>query len=147
MAIGIIKIAMSLLSRVSHERSLTVEIGVGDHRFFGEALVDSGNFLCDPMDGSAVVLIKRSAASRLFPEAFLEERADLLDEEYRKKLRLIPVRLVGGRRILFGIRPDAFLIRRKKGSEGVRVVVAYDKEEGSYEGFSVLIPSVVADRG
>lgn len=145
LAIGILRLVVSLLEGSVKAKSCEVEIRIGTHRFFGSALIDSGNFLKDPLDGSSVVLIKRSAAERLLSGAFLSEDAAALSAEDRKKMRLIPIRVMGVQRILFGIRPDDFCIVYQKKKEHVKVVVAYDKEEGDYEGYSVLISSAIAE--
>lgn len=145
LAIGILRIAISLLSHTGSVRSREIEIVIEEKRYLGSALVDSGSFLRDPLDGSAVALIKPSVARRLLPPAFINEDAAALSDAYRKKLRLIPVRMVGGQRILFGIRPDDFCIFNGKKKEHLRVIIAYDKEEGDYEGYSVLIPLAIAE--
>ena len=145
LSIGVLRLAVSLLEGSAKAKSCEVEIRIGDCRFFGSALIDSGNFLRDPLDGSSVVLIKHRAAVRLLPSAFLAENTAALSEEYRKRLRLIPIRVMGVQRILFGIRPDDFSIFYKKKKEHLRVVVAYDKEDGDYEGYSVLISSAIAE--
>lgn len=142
---GILRLALALLSHTSAEHTKEVEIEVAGQVFSGSALVDSGSFLRDPIDGTSVVLVKALVARRLFPAAFLSEDTDSLPEEYRKKLRLIPIRIMGTQRILFGIRPDDFSVIRGKKKEHVRVIIAYDREEGNYEGYSVLIPSAVAE--
>ena len=147
LAIGILRFSMGFLSHARAEKSLFVEIFVGEKSYAGAALVDSGNFLRDPFDGTAVVLIKPSAARRLLPEPFLSENTEALGAEYQKKLRLIPVRVMGVQRILFGLRPDRFYIVRGGRREQIRVIIAYDKEEGSFEGYSVLIPSAVTENG
>ena len=145
LAIGILRLAVSLLEGSAKAKSCEVEIRIDEHRFFGSALIDSGNFLKDPLDGSSVVLIKRGVAARLLSDAFLSEDASALSEKERKKLRLIPIRVMGVQRILFGIRPDDFCIVYQKKKERVKVVIAYDKEEGDYEGYSVLISSSIAE--
>ena len=145
LALGILRLAVSLLESGAHEKSCEVEIRIGEKRFFGSALVDSGNFLRDPLDGASVVLIKSRVAERLLPSAFLSEDISALEKEHQKKLRLIPVRIMGSQRILLGIRPDDFSIFLKRKKEHVRVTVAYDKEKGDYEGYSVLISSSIAE--
>ena len=145
LAIGILRISISLLSHTGSADSREVEIVIAGKRFQANALVDSGNLLRDPMDGSAVVLIKPCVARHLLPPAFLNEDVSALTEEYQKRLRLIPVRMVGAQRILFGIRPDAFFVLKGKTKEPVRVLIAYDKEEGDYGGYAVLIPSAIVD--
>lgn len=145
LALGILRLAVSLLESGAHEKSCEVEIRIGEKRFFGSALVDSGNFLRDPLDGASVVLIKSRVAERLLPSAFLSEDIAALEKDHQKKLRLIPVRIMGSQRILLGIRPDDFSIFLKKKKEHVRVTVAYDKEKGDYEGYSVLISSSIAE--
>ena len=110
LAIGILRVSVSLLSHASGAQSREVEIVIEGKRFFGSALVDSGSFLRDPLDGTAVVLIKPLVARQLLPPAFINENADALSQEYKKRLRLIPVRMVGVQKILFGIRPDDFCL-------------------------------------
>ena len=144
LALGILRLAMALLSGASGEESLEIGITVMGRRYYGSALVDSGCFLCDPLDGTAVVLIKRGVAERLLPDEFLFENMSSIPEEYKKKLRLIPIRVFGAQRILTGIRPDDFYICKNSKKERVRVVLAYDKEDGDYEGYKVLIPSAIA---
>ena len=52
---------------------------------------------------------------------------------------------MGVQRILFGLRPDDFCVIYKKKKEHLRVVIAYDKEDGDYEGYSVLISSAIVE--
>ena len=143
-ALGILRLAMALLEGSRGEQSVEIGISVMGKSYYGAALVDSGCFLRDPLDGTDVVLIKKSVAARLLPEAFICESTDGLSDTYRKKLRFIPMRVLGAQRILFGIRPDDFFIMRNNKKERIRVVLAYDKEEGDYEGYKVLIPAAVA---
>lgn len=145
LAIGIVRMSISLLSHASGEQAREVEIIIDGKTVRASALVDSGNFLRDPLDGSAVALIKPSVARRLLPTAFLNEEVENLSAEYQKKLRLIPVRMVGVQKIMFGIRPDAFTVLCGKKKERLRVIIAYDKEDGDYKGYPILIPSAVVE--
>ena len=77
-------------------------------------------------------------------EALLLENTSRIPAEYQRRLRLIPMRVFGTQRILFGIRPDDFFVCKNNKKEHVRVVLAYDKEDGDYEGYKVLIPSAIA---
>ena len=144
LALGILRLAMALLSGASGEESVEVGITVMGRRYYGAALVDSGCFLSDPLDGTAVVLMKRGVAARLLPDELLLENMSRIPDEYKKKLRLIPIRVFGAQRILTGIRPDDFYICKNSKKERIRVVLAYDKEDGDYEGYKLLIPSAIA---
>ena len=144
LSLGVLRFVTALLEGRGSEKSVEIGITVMGNRYYGAALVDSGCFLCDPLDGTEVVLIKRSVAARLLPPAFLSESVDALPEQIRKRLRFIPMRVPGARRILLGIRPDSFFVIKNKKRESVRVVLAYDKEEGDYEGYKILIPAAVA---
>ena len=88
--------------------------------------------------------MKRGVAARLLPDELLLENMSRIPEEYKKKLRLIPIRVFGAQRILTGIRPDDFYICKNSKKERIRVVLAYDKEDGDYEGYKLLIPSAIA---
>lgn len=142
-ALGVLRLAMALLAGGAGEENVEIGISFMGKRYYGAALVDSGCFLCDPLDGTAVVLIKRAVAARLFSDAFLLEDMRGISEEYKSKLRLIPIRIFGAQRILFGIRPDDFYICKNNKKERVRVIIAYDKEDGDYEGYKALIPSAI----
>ena len=95
-------------------------------------LCDSGSSACEPIGGLPAVLVKRRAAGELGP---------LLDRTVRGErtglcLRMIPVKGLGGERLLPGFIPD----RVEIGGEERAAAVALDGEGERYGGAEALIP-------
>ncbi len=73
-------------------------------------LCDSGNFLCEPISGRPVMILRHESFSALMSERFMkiltERTPELLSEEERRIIRFIPMQSVGGTGMLIGILPD-----------------------------------------
>ena len=65
---------------------------------------------------------------------------DLLDDDYRKRIRLIPVTRLGSTHIVTGVRADSVTVSNGKRCEEVSFTVGIDNEEGTYGGYEVLAP-------
>lgn len=110
----------------------------GDNTYEGKALIDSGNLLHDPLSGTPVVLILAGEA-----RTFAGEQTDTL---YRGivsgsgGVRAVPVRSVGGTRMLYGfLCPEVAVTFR--GRTGVRrAVICVDHDTENYGGCGVLLP-------
>lgn len=98
------------------EAEITVTLGNRSVTFAG--LVDSGNLLCDPLDGKPVIPVQAPVAAPLFSAelaACLREgstdpvRLRALPEAAR--LRIVPAATATGQSLLIGIRPDRVIIR------------------------------------
>jgi stage II sporulation protein GA (sporulation sigma-E factor processing peptidase) len=141
-AIGALKLLIMILSGSKDEKSVTLSIKIGDKSCTTEALVDTGNLVKDPMSMCPVVFLKKSFAGHIFPTAVLNlERLDTLPQDYRRRIRLIPVTRNGETHVITGVRAD--LVEISSGSETVSVdmTVAIDREEGSFGGYFALVPS------
>ncbi len=95
-------------------------------------LCDTGSFACDPIGGEPAVLVKRRALGEL---GILAERA-ARGESTGLRLRMIPVKGVGGERLLPGFLPDRILI----GGVERAAAVAVDGEGERYGEADALIP-------
>ena len=95
-------------------------------------LCDTGSSACEPIGGLPAVLVKRKALGEL---ARLSERA-AGGENTGMRLRMIPVKGVGGERLLPGFIPDRILI----GGVERAAAVAVDGEGERYGTFDALIP-------
>ena len=98
-------------------------------------LCDSGSFACEPIGGLPAVLVKRSAAGEI---ASLVERA-CRGEMVGLRLRMIPVKGLGGERLLPGFIPDRIRI---DGDER-EAAVALDGEGERYGDAEALIPGAL----
>lgn len=90
------------------------------------ALVDTGNYLADPISGCPAAVIDRTAARGLLPKDFRAEdsAADCmasLPEEYRARARLLPIRTVTGEGMVLAFRVDRLCVtpvgERENGEE------------------------------
>ncbi len=143
-SIGVFKMIVSFFSNIEGEDSVEIEVCFCGKTLRTEAFVDSGNLAIDPMDMRPVMLIKESAARDLFPESVVSLRdPDLLSREERRRIRLIPISRGGTTHVLTGVRTDGVCVVMDGALEPISVTVAIDKEEGSYGGFDVLVPSAV----
>jgi len=133
---GLIRLIFLSLSGSADERNVELIIS-----FFGKAvkvtaLTDSGNLAIDPMTLKPVVFIKSDAC------VWLGKDNDILeskDPEIQKRIRIIPIKGIGGSRLLTALRCDYIEIIGK-GQRIKDVVVAIDDEEGSYGGYVALVP-------
>jgi stage II sporulation protein GA (sporulation sigma-E factor processing peptidase) len=124
--------------RTIRERTYAdVEIGLEGKTVTVKGMVDTGNFLKDPLTGKPVLIISAAAAKQLLPDELVEEavnveKAQILPEKivgsnYANRIRMIPFRSVGEERgYLVGIRPDSIRIGIDRGKGSDRTMEASD---------------------
>lgn len=144
LSIGVIRLLTMIFTDIMGEKTVTVSITIADTTVETEAMLDSGNMVKDPMNMKPVLFIKPALALRLVPKCVAElTELDLLDSDYRKRIRLIPVTRMNGTHVMTGIRPDKVTVIRGKDREEVDFTVAIDKEGGTYGGYEALLPFAV----
>ena len=144
LSIGVIRLLTMIFTDIMGEKCVTVSITIADTTVETEAMLDSGNMVKDPMNMKPVLFIKPALALRLVPKCVAElTDLDLLDTDYRKRIRLIPVTRMSGTHVMTGIRPDRVTVTRGKLREDVDFTVAIDKEGGTYGGYEALLPFAV----
>ncbi len=98
-----------------------VEINMEGRAVTMKGMVDTGNFLTDPLTGKPVMIISAAAAKRFLPveivdEAINEKNGQILSEvlmrsDYASRIRMIPYQSIGEEKgYLVGIRPDVIRI-------------------------------------
>ncbi len=97
------------------------------------ALTDSGNLLREPISSLPVVIVSHTAVSQF---------ALVPDRESNLHVRLIPMKSVGGERLLYGFLPDIITV---DGAE-VRAVVAVDNENNSFGDCAGIVPQSLVGR-
>ena len=136
---------VSFFSNIESDGACKIEIEFLGKSYTTEAFIDSGNLALDPMDMRPVLFLKKEIAKKILPEAVTElYDPDLLDREIRKRIRLIPISKFGATHVLTGVRVDKVnVVVDDKGDkkEEISVIVAIDKEEGTYGGYYALVPS------
>lgn len=132
---GILRLILIVFSSTKTETNAKIKISILGKETVTEALVDSGNLVCDPIDSSAVVIVKRSAISDL-----IGNKCILEDEKLKTKIRIVPTKTVVGEKILIGIKSDYISIEMEN-LKFENTTIAIDEEEGTFGGYSALLPS------
>ena len=108
--------------RLIRERTFAdVEIVMEGRSVTMKGMVDTGNFLSDPLTGKPVMIISASAAKQLLPDDFVDEAVKeknaqilsdvLINSGYASRIRMISYQSIGEERgYLVGIRPDSIRI-------------------------------------
>ena len=143
---GILRIAISFFGGFIKERSVKLSAELLGIRFSQDALVDSGNYLKDPIDGTPVTLVKAGALNKRLEGKTFSEILELIEPRFKTKIRLIPTNSIGGKRLLVGVLSDIKVKSKfKKKDLVLKTVIAIDEEEGSYAGYSAIIPASFLD--
>ena len=147
LSLGVFKLFIAVFtSRGVRGGSAELEVSLlGKKTTFG-AFVDSGNLLCDPMDMKPIMLIKEGLAKKMLPSALISGNISLLGDGIKPRVRLIPQSGADGVKLLMGVRPDCVkIIKKNKTLEDIDVIIAIDKEGGTYGGYEALLPSSVTE--
>ncbi len=111
-----------------------VEIFIGEKKVKSKGMVDSGNFLREPISGNMAFIATLKLAGEFFPSEITEvlnqwedgqQCYDALHEKkLAKRMRLIPYNSVQGQRgMMLGVKPDLVILR--KGQEERRLMDIY----------------------
>ncbi len=147
LSIGVLRLFSALLGESRAESVCSVRVELFGRSVTVDALVDSGNLVRDPMDGKAVILVKSEVLSALSVDPSDLLSTDMADERLRKRIRLIPCHMGGECKLLYGIRADRICASEKgKNKENISALIGWDKEDGTYGGYTALVPSAVMER-
>ena len=137
---GVIRLSFSVLRGSISEKNaeFTVKLLGKTQSFTG--FIDSGNLVIDPISGSPVILIKRSAFDLTDKSSAI---TDTEDRELQKRIRIIPTSSIGGKKILYGIRVDEVEFAGKHTCKYTGSIIALDECSGDYHGYNALIPSSI----
>ncbi len=135
------------LKRKSVRKNCRLELCYGSRVGSFSALCDSGNMLREPISNKLCVIVELRAARTFLPSDMLaaieQRRSELLLPENARRLRVIPVRTVGGGGMLYAFRMDGVRVDMGKGFREVDAFVAFCTEELK-GGVSALVPSELA---
>ncbi len=128
---------------------VTVTLGGRSQTFAG--LVDTGNLLCDPVGGQAVICARPEALSALFAPAVRDAMAAgdptaLVNTPDARRLRCIPTETATGGGMLIGFRPDGvtLALHDKDTPRAVDATVAVmPKGSPPESGTEALVPAVL----
>ena len=139
MTIMLLKLLIMLLERRKMLRSARLCFMLFGVKYDMDALVDTGCFLVEPLSGKLVFLVKRSAMSKDgMPR--LDDALAGDDLEWKKRMRLIPYKSLGGSRMLVAYLTENVEIITNNQTLRTSLYLALDEEGGSYGGYCALLP-------
>ena len=122
------------------------------------ALVDTGNFLKDPITGTPVVVIEKDALNQVIPKEILENTEKIMTgkmelqgelEEYKSKLRVIPFTSLGKQNgMLLGIKVEKITIINDEEEKEIKNVIIgiYEKNLTKENKYKALINLELLER-
>lgn len=120
--LAVISAVITLLSGKGFTKKMSakeamLEITYGDSSVTLRGMTDSGNLLCEPLSGKPCIVADRRRLEKILPRTLMGlsekdgiRRLELLCDEEKKRVVLIPSRTVSGSGLLVGIRMDRILI-------------------------------------
>lgn len=141
LSIGVFKMLIAVMNSGKVETTIDVEISFFGKACLSGALVDTGNLAMDPLGMKPILIIKRELAERFVPDYILNlSNVDNLENNIKRRIRLVPLTKNGTTHIYNGFVPDNVLILYKGKKSSVDVTVVIDKEGGDFGGFLALMP-------
>lgn len=148
LASGVFRLLVLFFTHTATQKSVSVSISLLGKETLVEALVDTGNLLTDPVSERPVMLLKLNLARKLY-DKFPSGTADVqeVDKALLKRISVIPTRSIGGKGVLIGIRADEVKVfgDSDNSEQAIDIIIAADKEDGTYGGFGALIPAAALD--
>jgi len=139
---AIITFAFNTIKRKIQSKDIycNIEINFNSKKVELKALIDTGNFLKEPITGAFVVIVESASLREIFPDILLKNIKNILEgkieqgeisDEYMSRLRVIPFSSLGKQNaMLLGIKVDYLNIyRSEEDDKTVKNVVV-----GIYEG-------------
>lgn len=109
------------------------------------AFCDSGNLLCDPLDGKRVILLDKMLAKSLLSS---QARQYLLSADAKDpppppltaRLRVIPLQTANAESILLAFKPDSITIKSEKETHRIDALIGFAELRGAPNDCKALIP-------
>lgn len=129
--------------------SMMLTIEEGERTVTLSALVDSGNLLTDPLSARPVILVRRRELIGLFPSAVFSilqggGAENELPLSVQRKVRILPVEGIGGKRMLVGYLPDgivAYPADNGKQRKPIDAVIAIcESDVRDFDGHAAILP-------
>lgn len=111
-------------------------------------IIDTGNFLKEPLTGNPVVIVEKDVLKNAIPADILENMQEIIngvkeiEDKYISKIRLIPFSALGTENgLLLGIKPENFYINYQgKILENKKVIVGiYNKKLSRNNKYNALV--------
>lgn len=124
-------IIVRMTSALRHKKSVECKVTVLGETTSFSALCDSGNLATEPISSLPVVIVAGGVCRLPSVDSGLDDGI---------KWRAVPIKTVGGERLLFGFIPDELTV----GGKTVGAVVAVDTENRSFGGYAAVVPANIS---
>ncbi len=135
-------LAVKAMSHFKKRKILRITVTLGNKRTVFDALCDSGNLVTDPMTGKPVIIADKSVMHMIVPE--LCETPMAVPERLSSKIRMIPVKGIGGSGLLMGFIPDSISVADTSGEKNCSAIIAVaDLGEKFFGGYPANSPMIL----
>ena len=134
-----------LMRKKATRRACRVSITLGGRTVTLDGICDSGNLLCEPISALPCIIIDPECLDKLVgrgdARAVIDRRIEDLSEGICRRVRVIPMRTVGGESVGYGIRADRVRVEFGRESRSVEAFILATNEPISADGARALVPS------
>lgn len=134
-----------LMRKKATRRACRVSITLGGRTVTLDGICDSGNLLCEPISALPCIIIDPECLDKLIgrgdARAVIDRRVENLSEGICRRVRVIPMRTVGGESVGYGIRADRVRVELGRESRSVEAFILAANEPISADGARALVPS------
>ena len=134
-----------LMRKKATRRACRVSITLGGRTVTLDGICDSGNLLCEPISALPCIIIDPECLDKLVgrgdARAVIDRRIEDLSEGICRRVRVIPMRTVGGESVGYGIRADRVRVELGRESRSVEAFILATNEPISADGARALVPS------
>ena len=125
-----------------------IKIKIKEKEVTAKAIIDTGNFLKEPLTGKPVVIVEKNLLENIIPGDLLNglekiiSETNNLEEKYLSKIKLIPFTALGTENgLLLGIKPDEFTINYQEKENQIKDVIIgiYDKKLSKSNKYNALV--------
>ena len=134
-----------LMRKKATRRACRVSITLGTRTVTLDGICDSGNLLREPISALPCIIIDPECLDKLVgrgdARAVIDRRIEDLSEGICRRVRVIPMRTVGGESVGYGIRADRVRVELGRESRSVEAFILAANEPISADGARALVPS------
>ncbi|MBR4880724.1 MAG: sigma-E processing peptidase SpoIIGA [Clostridia bacterium] len=132
-------LAVKAISHFKKHKILRISVTVEGRVAVFDALCDSGNLVSDPMTGIPVIIADRSVLRGIVPELCTSPLS--VPPHLSTKIRMIPVKGIGGGGLMTGFIPDSVSVTDSSGERKCTAVIAVsDLGENFFGGYPANSP-------
>lgn len=134
-----------LMRKKATRRACRVSITLGGRTVTLDGICDSGNLLREPISALPCIIIDPEYFDELIgrgdARAVIDRRIEDLSEGICRRVRVIPMRTVGGESVGYGIRADRVRVELGRETRSVEAFILAANEPISADGARALVPS------